>query len=766
MANILQKQIQPEQPKVLGEERIYVYVPEATYDDAGIASYNSDDFSVNNGRVKVKWPYAHNKPTNTNGYGLMKIADNSEGGLKYDENNLLTVDVNSDIIQDVIDKKIADEAKLREDADNLLSNRIIDLDNRAVHKTGDEYIEGTKNFEHILIQGKEIAPDELFKIGIDTSGSKFTITSSAEEVMNAINNNKLVYTDINYSDGSQNSVKFRLILTNIHLNTRDPEYNNYTLYFSGVYADASGIENIQALNMTNAEMFLTMHRETGEYSWYSDEVSLDLDEAENNALKVRRENLNSWLNDSNRYPSVYALNQYLIGAYYNKTDIDTKLSDISSIRIRNVDGQAIEATEDTVQTVATNYIKEKLGRDPLNYDGLFITRTDENNDIIEYGYFNGTWINVGLNGVDLSNYVTIDTIQTITGDKDFTGKLTLNGNDVATSKEAQKLIILGADGVGETEVYSFTVKDAESYLPYRSTGTKFLVDLHLEVVGDLDMTKPVAITFGDTTYYVYSILKDTKVTLGDLHQVDKYSNAVGYRFITEMIFFETTDLTGFYIIPTVSMSDVLSLNSDELDSYMADGGLTQGQLAVCNKVITNGYTVGALYRFDITYPSTYEWTEINTPLEVDNKSIVNTKNVIKAQGLIRSNDALLKADNIYTAISIQKGSKESGTYTNTVLSKGSIELSMIDYEGLSEVDNTVNYNILDYPDFGITNAQMKYALTCVRLFPANSVFICLDTDTYTAGHIYKITVDHNVKSWTDITPTDRITYLTDITGGN
>lgn len=215
--------------------------------------------------------------------------------------------------------------------------------------------------------------------------------------------------------------------------------------------------------------------------------------------------------------------------------------------------------------------------------------------------------------IDTSNLVDLSSDQTISGNKDFTGKLTVNGNEVATAKEVQKLVLLGADGVEETGAYDFTVKDAESYLPYKTTGTKFTLDLHLPVVGDLTLSKKVAITFGDTTYYLHNILKGKDiVTIGDLHQVDKYNNTTGYRFIFDCVYFETTDLTGFYIIPTVSMSDVLSLNSEEMDDYLADGGLTQGQIAVCNKVINNGYEVGHLYRFDITYPSTYAWTELTS----------------------------------------------------------------------------------------------------------------------------------------------------------
>lgn len=177
--------------------------------------------------------------------------------------------------------------------------------------------------------------------------------------------------------------------------------------------------------------------------------------------------------------------------------------------------------------------------------------------------------------------------------------------------DARKQLVLGAEGVLNGNVYSFTVDNAEDYVDYRTNLTKFLVDLNLPVAGAIDETKEVAITFGDITYYVFNILKGMEhATIGDLHQVDKYNNETGYRFIAEMTFFENNDVVGFAIIPTISMSDVLALDSDQMDNYMADGGLTQGQLAVCKKVITNGYEEGAIYKFVIEYPNTYSWEQL------------------------------------------------------------------------------------------------------------------------------------------------------------
>lgn len=188
-----------------------------------------------------------------------------------------------------------------------------------------------------------------------------------------------------------------------------------------------------------------------------------------------------------------------------------------------------------------------------------------------------------------------------------------SGNEMnQVELNARKQLLLGAEGVLEENVYSFTVDNPQDYLEYRTNLTKFLIDLNLPIAGAIDTTKEVAITFGDTTYYVFNILKGMEhATIGDLHQVDKYNDETGYRFITEMTFFENEDVVGFAIIPTISMSDVLSLDSDQMDDYMANGGLTQGQLAVCKKVITNGYVEGAIYRYDIEYPGNYSWTQLS-----------------------------------------------------------------------------------------------------------------------------------------------------------
>lgn len=91
--------------------------------------------------------------------------------------------------------------------------------------------------------------------------------------------------------------------------------------------------------------------------------------------------------------------------------------------------------------------------------------------------------------------------------------------------------------------------------------------------------------------------------------------------------------------------------------------------------------------------------------------------------------------------------------TTRVFYKGKKELTMAQFEALTEPDDAVDYDIVDFPNTAITNAQMTAALGYTRLFNAGEVFVCADDGTYTKGHTYQVKVDGDVKSWEDITPT-------------
>lgn len=90
--------------------------------------------------------------------------------------------------------------------------------------------------------------------------------------------------------------------------------------------------------------------------------------------------------------------------------------------------------------------------------------------------------------------------------------------------------------------------------------------------------------------------------------------------------------------------------------------------------------------------------------------------------------------------------------TTRVFYKGKKELTMAQFEALTSLDDAVDYDITDFPNGGITNAQMTEALGYSRLFVDGDVFVCLDNGIYTKGHTYQVKVTSGVKSWEDITP--------------
>lgn len=90
--------------------------------------------------------------------------------------------------------------------------------------------------------------------------------------------------------------------------------------------------------------------------------------------------------------------------------------------------------------------------------------------------------------------------------------------------------------------------------------------------------------------------------------------------------------------------------------------------------------------------------------------------------------------------------------TTRVFYKGKKELTMAQFEALASLDDAVDYDITDFPNGGITNAQMTAALGYSRLFEDGEIYVCSDNGTYTKGNWYQIKVEGGVKSWEDITP--------------
>lgn len=123
-----------------------------------------------------------------------------------------------------------------------------------------------------------------------------------------------------------------------------------------------------------------------------------------------------------------------------------------------------------------------------------------------------------------------------------------------------QIIFMGVDGVVEANRVVFEVQNPDSFVEYRTNQREFLINGHLPLVGELDDTLPVYITFGENTYGVFSYMKgsSTPITIGDLKSNMTYNQATGYSFTSKMIFLETSDYVGFVISPATITAEQLA----------------------------------------------------------------------------------------------------------------------------------------------------------------------------------------------------------------
>lgn len=176
-----------------------------------------------------------------------------------------------------------------------------------------------------------------------------------------------------------------------------------------------------------------------------------------------------------------------------------------------------------------------------------------------------------------------------------------------------KVIMLGADGVIEANRVVLEVQNAESFIEFRTNQREFLLTALLPVVGELDRSLPVNITFGDTTYNVYSFMKGLTqpITVGDFYSVGEYSQELGYAFVSKLIFLETSDYVGFVISPaTITANQLYNIieNTDTIVTTLDASG-TRLQLSLSSSQVNK--LMRALVTPSVA-PSGVELVAINT----------------------------------------------------------------------------------------------------------------------------------------------------------
>lgn len=215
-------------------------------------------------------------------------------------------------------------------------------------------------------------------------------------------------------------------------------------------------------------------------------------------------------------------------------------------------------------------------------------------------------------------------------------------------------IILICNGTIESNEVIFTVEnDADYDAELLTNGREFEVDLNLAIVGDVPLDTPMYIQFKGYKTPIYNILvNNTTATIRDMLQLSKYSNETGYRWITKMRYIlvnEPQAIRAFGIISTVTQQDIIRVTNEDMVDYLANGGLPQGQVVLCDAIesgSSNGYLLGHYYKFNIVYGETnvYSWTDI-TPtgyyVTLDTEQTIDSSKTFKAKVGSPAQDAII-----------------------------------------------------------------------------------------------------------------------------
>ena len=287
------------------------------------------------------------------------------------------------------------------------------------------------------------------------------------------------------------------------------------------------------------------------------------------------------------------------GDYYNKEEVNTLIQNINAIQIRNKNNEAINATSATIQTVATQYIVDNYQRQPQNLDGLIITLTDQENDKVLYTYSetSNLWINIGINGVDLSNYVSLDQEQTITGNKNFTGNLQKNGKNVATvESDLSSLKDLNLTYGEETLTYDTTdgmTISATGQVNYGENNTKHTLNTEFNVPivpADESITIDVNQTNNKFTIKGKNALitadSENNVSLCDIVQYNTTDGATFENLKVKNVDTEDTrEATLNLTLPIIAGNNV-TIDADETNSKLRISATGGSQVEIDNVSIT------------------------------------------------------------------------------------------------------------------------------------------------------------------------------------
>ena len=289
--NMFQEQITPDKPKILQQERIFVYVPKATTTTRGIASFDDTDFRLNNGKVYFKKNDPRVVPS------LIKIlADPSQGGLEYTDDNIVKVQIKTINGQSLlgtgnivinIDTPIATH-NADPDAHPALRSRISALE--TIMPTKQEKLVSGQNIK--TINNQSILGSGNINVTVDTSDKVDKVSGSS-----AISNESgtiALYTGHLISGGSNTSISLSNSLTKIlsqQIGLANSNKSELSVDTSGI--TLKSLDNDSSTELKVTKQGATLNNEQIVVQSYVDtEISNLQDEVDN--LKSRGRFLSIW----------------------------------------------------------------------------------------------------------------------------------------------------------------------------------------------------------------------------------------------------------------------------------------------------------------------------------------------------------------------------------------------------------------------------------------------------------------------------------------
>ena len=288
---------------------------------------------------------------------------------------------------------------------------------------------------------------------------------------------------------------------------------------------------------------------------------------------------------------------------------------------------AIEASKNVADIVGTYAELEAYNITYLAVnDIIHVLRDETKDDASTYYRLTSkdpkTWSYVGSDG----SFYTKEQVNTLLGAKQNitdNNLTTTNKTIVGAINENKDTII---NNIGKLNVINLVGTLTDNVITFTTTETYTLkenctyeLDLHFNVAGNIDLDNTMLITINDTTINLQNILNNSgTMKVRDMLQSEKYTNAVGYRWIFNAVY-NTVNSNAFFGIPaTINKQDIISLSTSEISAKLQ--GFEKGQIVQDN-------TSGLFYIVALDFASETR-TLVEMPSQFAKTSALTNGNII------------------------------------------------------------------------------------------------------------------------------------------